>query len=233
MRGIVYTVWGNSKKVINDLYANNKVAKKFGYPTCLLVKKGTEVDKRQFNFFFEFDNDCQGLHNKGSWSAFFDFCPFDTALFLDVDAFIVDDIFYGFRQAELHHIALTIAPASSLYHALPMKHEWRKLNSFKDMIQYNTGAIFIHRNDTTRELLYEYNQIMIDNNKLAQDNDQPMFSLALSKASINPFVLPNTWNLRQHLQDGKIHGPVKIWHGQYPSKIDLSYPQQGLYKVKL
>lgn len=227
-KGIVYTLWNNNKRIVREIEVNNKQAKKFKYETCLLYDPDKcDINTKQFDHTIEHSMSYNKFKNRCVWGdiAF----PFDVCCFLDSDAYIVNNIDFGFEQARKHGIALSIAPASSLHYALPMKHKLRKVKKYQDLPQYNCGVVFANLPQMGIRDVFVLYGTLLQGYELGDSNDQPFFSIALYEYGINPYVLPNTWNLRQHITDGKIHGQVKIWHGKYPWPNLKNFPQQGLY----
>ena len=199
-RGVTYVVWDNYNK--GELNRSIESVKKQGY----------EVHVQNVH------NTYPGLSKKG---VMMDVSPFDTTLYLDTDTVVHGNLDYGFKMAEAHGLACVIAPASSAYHAGP--NEMRDLMD-TDLPQYNTGVIFFmkdwksdfqDREYPVKDTFERWKELMIQYPESSAKNDQIGFSVAVSE-SINPYILPRTWNLRRGIRyEAQItHGEIKIIHSK-------------------
>lgn len=204
-RGIVYIVWGNKKKIIQQLYRSSKSARKFGYPT-FLVTDNKSIDKSKFDDVLISDFKFPGLRCR---ELLHDVSPFETTLYLDADTILYDRIDFGFEMAEKHGIACCIAPASSAFEAAD--NDGIKNRIPKDLPQYNCGIIFFDR--IKSKIVFETWSNYLRTYKESAKNDQPYFSFACYQY-LNPYILPKTWNYRMHLrlESNIFHGPLKILH---------------------
>ena len=211
-RGVTYLVWDNYNKA--ELARSIESVKKQGYEVHVQVVHNT----------------IKGLGKK---SQMLDVSPFDVTLYLDTDTVVHGNLDFGFEMAQEYGLACCIAPASSCYLAEP--NEMRKL-IHKDLPQLNTGVIFFDKNNGMLELpgsvgfelrnwvgdyygwgvpevFYRWKELVGKFPESSAKNDQIAFSEAVYE-SLNPFILPRTWNLRRKVryESGVIHGEIKIVH---------------------
>lgn len=149
-----------------------------------------------------------------------------TALFIDADTRVVDDISLGFDKAEQHGIAIAPAP----HYSLADFRDFRQVMIAEGVrprgqVVYNTGVIFAtpHRPDVRAVL----DQTL----KLAQKyqdkvwNEQPYFSLAMEMLNFNPYTLSPSFN---HRGFGElISGSIRIWHSYEPLPRDAANLEKG------
>lgn len=140
--------------------------------------------------------------------------PFDTTLYLDADTVVLGDLNAGFKKAEWFGLACCICEAPWMR---------RYGHEHGDMIEYNTGVIFWHKEKakpvmdlwpTEAEGPSKSSWTTFDNvvRGLAFD-DQAGFARAVDKSGINPFVLPVNYNYRGDYFQRWAFSPIKVWHG--------------------
>lgn len=204
-RGIVYIVWGNNKKVIDQLYRSAESVHQFGYKT-FLITDNDNIDKSKFSGVGVCTFGFPGLRCR---EILYNASPFQTTLYLDADTIIYDNIDFGFQMAEKYGVACCIAPASSAFNAAD--NDGIKDRIPKDLPQYNCGVIFFDKLKSRK--VFETWSNYLRTYEESANNDQPYFSFACYQ-HLNPYILPKTWNYRHHLKfESKIfHGSLKIVH---------------------
>jgi len=212
-RGIVYNAWG--EKSLAEARRSAASAKKYGYQTVLLTDE--EVSWPEFDVVHYTMIDRQRVHlNKAS--NIYRLAPFDLTCFLDSDTIVCDELCFGFKMAELHGMALTIAP----FYDLASVPGWQ---DHQDWIQYNTGVIFFDHKYS--ECVFNRWKELCEEHVGGETNDQPHLSRAIFEMEFNPFVLPASWNFRDKWQYW--HGRIKVWHSRrkLPKSIVAPRPMRG------
>ena len=223
-RGIVFFAWGDDW--IERAAACIRESKLPEYPVFLVtdatsdtkaLPKKVEVVRLAFQ-----------LSGKARKAELFARSPaqIDTALFIDADTRVVDDISLGFDKAEQHGIAIAPAP----HYSLADFRDFRQVMNAeavtpRGQVVYNTGVIFAtpHR----PEVRAVFDQTL----KLAQKyqdkvwNEQPYFSLAMEMLKFNPYTLSPSFN---HRGFGElISGSIRIWHSYEPVPRDAANLEKG------
>jgi hypothetical protein len=174
------------------------------------------------------------LSGKARKAEFFGRLPekIRTALFIDADTRVIDDISLGFEKAEKHGIAIAPAP----HYSLADFRDFRQIMvgegvAPRGQMIYNTGVIFAtpHRPDVR--------EVFALTLKLAQKypdkvwNEQPYLSLAMELLSFNPYTLSPSFN---HRAFGElISGSIRIWHSYEPLPADAGSLEKGhLYRYE-
>ena len=169
-----------------------------------------------------------GLFGKARKAEFFAHLPekIGTALFIDADTRVVDDISLGFEKAEKHGIAIAPAP----HYSLADFRDFRQIMVVEGVpplgqMIYNTGVIFAvpHRPevravfDLTLKLAQKYQDKVW--------NEQPYLTLAMELLGFNPYTLSPSFN---HRAFGElISGPIRIWHSYEPLPSDAASLEKG------
>ncbi|HST29846.1 MAG TPA: hypothetical protein VLK27_03285 [Chthoniobacterales bacterium] len=149
-----------------------------------------------------------------------------TALFIDADTRVIDDISLGFEKAEKHGIAIAAAP----HYSLADFRDFRQVMTAEGVtplgqMVYNTGVIFAtpHRPDVravfdlTLKLAQKYQDKIW--------NEQPYLSLAMELLNFNPYTLSPSFN---HRAFGElISGSIRIWHSYDPVPRDAASLEKG------
>jgi hypothetical protein len=143
----------------------------------------------------------------------FNYSPFDTTLFLDVDTVVLGELALGFRKAEKFGLACCICEC-------PYARRFPSLKHLGDIVEYNTGVLFFSREASPVFRMWSLLAESLDSSlpfvsgdgiKVMPENDQASFAAAVNATGFNPFILPLNWNLRPKWQT-EIFGEVKIWH---------------------
>lgn len=223
-RGIVFFAWGADW--IERAAACIRESKLPDYPIFVVTDTATKTDGLPKNVEvkrIEFQ-----LSGKARKAEFFVRSPeqVGTALFIDADTRVVDDISLGFEKAEQHGIAIAPAP----HYSLADFRDFRQVMTAEGVspqgqIVYNTGVIFAtpHRADvravfdSTLKLAKKYQDKIW--------NEQPYFSLAMEMLKFNPYTLSPSFN---HRGFGElISGSIRIWHSYEPLPRDAGSLEKG------
>jgi hypothetical protein len=195
-RGVLYTVWGDNEELLERSIASHGLpyhVKRLPSHSTLLTKAGM-----------------------------FDWSPFDTTLFLDVDTVVLGDLAFGFQKAEQFGLACCICEC-------PYAKRFPSLKEHGDLVEYNTGVLFFTKKAHPVFRAWSLLSVTLDSSLpfMRGDelvtmplNDQASFALAVQHTGFNPFVLPLNWNLRVRWQH-TCFGEVKIWHDHSPVPADL------------
>ncbi len=168
------------------------------------------------------------LSGKARKAEFFVRSPekIQTALFIDADIRVIDDISLGFEKAEQHGIAIAPAP----HYSLADFRDFRQVMiaegvTARGQIVYNTGVIFAtpHRPDVRAVFDQTLNLAQKYQDKVW--NEQPYFSLAMEMLNFNPYTLSPSFN---HRGFGElISGSIRIWHSYEPLPDDAASLEKG------
>lgn len=207
-RGIVYVAWGD--KWLSEAMQSAATARRQGYQTCLLtddICTFPEFDLQRPVDFSRFE----GLHPlMRKWACLTE-TPFESTCFLDTDTAVHTPIDLGFALAEQFGITLTIAPGMLLHH------------EERELIHYNTGVVFFRGRQP--DLLEQFVCAARDVQAARHDGDEAAVSVALSRAGINPAVLPSLFNT---VRAGQIHTRrIRVWHSRQWAGTQLVSDQFG------
>lgn len=220
-RGITYVCWG---KCIEEAENSARTAKRFGLNTSLIAPEYNG------DIFDRFIRTQEKLMHSRQRVFVYHLSPWDETLYLDSDTVILGDLTFGFDMAHKFGIALAIAPACYL------KYHWKlEQNDLPaELPDYNAGVIFFNRHHPRMKNLWQMVQEELKNclqHREQHDYDQLALSLLLYKKEINPYALPQNWNLRpQHgMRNG--YGPIKIWHSRNSIPDDFDTQQKGWWTL--
>lgn len=199
-RGVLYIVWGNYDA---DVLARSRSSLAAVHPelpveVAELPSDSTLLDKARM----------------------LDLTPFDETLFLDADTVVLDDLNYGYHQAQRFGLACSICEC-------PWARRYGGLTG--DLVEYNTGVLFFTKAaqpvfETWRDCAEEIDSSIVFHNgdTLARMplNDQAGFAKAVDDTGFRPFVLPYNWNFRPQWHKSWF-GPIKIWHDYADVPEDL------------
>lgn len=160
------------------------------------------------------ENDEQRYRLLGEKANLLERSPYDETLFLDLDTVVLDDLSFGFAQAQRHGLACAICES-------PWARRHVALRGAGDIVEYNTGVLFFTRQAAPvfkrwQELAHaeDWALYFVDGRGQAirqPYNDQGPFAKALYDVGFNPFVLPLNWNFRAPFTS-EFFGTLKIWH---------------------
>ncbi|OGW75557.1 MAG: hypothetical protein A2Z72_01375 [Omnitrophica bacterium RBG_13_46_9] len=223
-RGITYVAWDEG---IKEAERSALSAKKFGLKTCLI---GSAYAGDVFDKFIMTEQELKCAAQK---VFLYHLSPWAETLYMDSDTTVLGDLTFGFDMARRHGIAVTFAPACFVNFHWGLNRE----NLPPEVPDYNGGVIFFKRRhpkmrDFWRLLQKELERVdWADKRHNLVYNDQSMLSAVLYKKGLNPYVLPQNWNLRPQYGLVKGYGPVKIWHSRYPIPEDFDTQQSGRWTL--
>jgi hypothetical protein len=138
-----------------------------------------------------------------------------TALFLDTDTRVLDDISLGFEKAERHGIAMAAAPHYSLGDFRTFREVMQRegIDPLGQMI-YNSGVMFFAWDRPDVRAVFALALELAQKDPLARWSDQPYITLAMEMTHFNPYTLSPSFN---HRAFGElISGSIRIWHSNDP-----------------
>jgi hypothetical protein len=223
-RAIVFFAWGADWiKRVAECIRESRLP---DYPVFVVTDTETETSGLPKNV--EVVRIVFELSGKARKSEFFVRLPekIATALFIDADTRIVDDISLGFERAEKHGIAIAPAP----HYSLADFRDFRQVMTAEGVtplgqMVYNTGVIFAtaHRPDVravfdlTLKLAQKYQDKVW--------NEQPYLSLAMELLNFNPYTLSPSFN---HRGFGELlSGSIRIWHSYEPLPPNATSLEKG------
>jgi hypothetical protein len=171
--------------------------------------------------------DCQ-LSGKAKKTEFFTCLPqqIETALLLDADTRVLDDISLGFEKAEQHGMAVVPAPHYSLadfrdFRQVMLKEGVTPLGQ----IIYNSGVIFCapHRPDV--QAVFDRTLALAQKYRDREWSDQTYLSLAMEIEGFNPYTLSPSFNYRAFGE--LISGSIRIWHSYEPLPANAASLEKG------
>jgi hypothetical protein len=223
-RAIVFFAWGAD--YIERVVASVHESRLPKYPIFVMTDSATDVSAlpREFEV-AKVDCELSGKVRKAELLARLPE-EIGTALLLDTDTRVLDDVSLGFEKAETHGIAIAPAPHYSLadfrdFHQIMTK---EGVTPIGQMI-YNTGVIFTtpHRPDVravfdrTLELARKYRD--------KPWNEQPYLTLAMETLNFNPYTLSPSFN---HRGFGElVSGSIRIWHSYDPVPQNAASLEKG------
>ena len=175
-----------------------------------------------------------GVDGKGRKSALLAWLPpeIETALFLDIDTVVLDDISLGFDMAEKWGIAIAHAPHYDLA-------------SFRDFQQImraegveprgqavcNSGVVFFRPHDPAVRRVFDRGLALARKHGGVPWGDQLFLSLAMVMEDFNPYTLSPAFNHRGFGE--MISGPLRIWHSYTDMPEGYDRLEKGwLYRVE-
>ena len=221
-RAIVHFVWG--ERYLNELRQSIRWSVQATVPRILITDSRTAASltsDRIFDDVISADIDGSSLRAK---ATFYKHVPaaYDTFLYLDTDATIVEDISYGFEQASTHGVAACMAPHYSLDYFWGFDQTLHIAGiPCMGQMQYNTGVLFIHRTRIVDSLFQKWEDLTFRLGGGANAaSDQPFFTLALEMERFNPFTLSPSYNYRGL---GELaSGMIRVWHSHFPVPRDIN-----------
>ena len=212
-RAIVFFAWG-AKHV--DLVATCiRESKLPQLPIWLMTDSETAVGKFQSDVKIV-RSDFQ-LSGKARKLELFTRMPQEikTALILDADTRVIDDISFGFEKAEQHGLAIAPAPHYSL----------ADFRSFREAMQnegvtprgqmiYNSGVVFFAPHHAEVRAVFEKALALAQKYRDREWSDQTYLSLATELQKFNPFTLSPSFNYRGFGE--LISGSIRVWHSYEP-----------------
>ena len=212
-RAIVFFAWG-AKHV--DLVAKCIHESKLPQlPIWLMTDSATAVEKFPRNIKIV-RSDFQ-LSGKARKLELFTQIPQEigTALVLDSDTRVIDDVSFGFDKAEQYGMAIAPAPHYSLADFRSFREVMlnESVTSRGQMI-YNSGVVFFGPHRVDVRAVFEKALALAQKYRDREWSDQTYLSLAIELQKFNPFVLSPSFNYRGFGE--LISGSIRVWHSYEP-----------------
>ncbi len=223
-RAIVFPAWG--AEWIDRVGSCIRESQLPPYPIFLMTDAVTDVSALPAGIKVV-RGDCQ-LSGKAKKTEFFTCLPeqIETALFLDADTRIIDDISLGFEKAEQHGMAIVPAP----HYSLADFRDFRQVMVSEGVtplcqIIYNSGVIFCqpHRSDV--HAVFDRTLALAQKYRDREWSDQTYLSLAMEIEGFNPYTLSPSFNYRAFGE--LISGSIRIWHSYEPLPPNAASLEKG------
>jgi hypothetical protein len=223
-RAIVFLSWG--AKHIELVAHCIRESRLPDYPLFIVTDAETNVDGLPKNMEV-IRRDCQ-LSGKAKKTELFTCLPkqIDTALFLDADTRVIDDISLGFEKAEKHGIAIVPAPHYSLadfrsFGEVMLKEGVTPLGQ----VIYNSGVIFYTPQRPDVRAVFDSALALGQKYHDRVWSDQTYLSLAMELQGFNPYTLSPSFNYRGFGE--LISGSIRIWHSYKPLPKNAASLEKG------
>jgi len=223
-RAIVFFAWG--AKYIDQVASCIRESQLPKYPIFVITDAATDVSGLPPDVEVV-RRDCQ-LSGKARKTELLISLPeqIETALLLDADTRVIDDVSLGFEKAEKHGIAMAPAP----HYSLADFRDFRQvmLNEGvtpRGQIIHNSGVIFFapHRPDV--RAVFEQTLALARKYPDTPWNDQTYLTLAMELLDFNPYTLSPSFN---HRAFGElISGSIRIWHSYEPLPRNAGSLEKG------
>jgi hypothetical protein len=171
--------------------------------------------------------DCQ-LSGKAKKTEFFTHIPqrIQTALILDADTRVIDDVSLGFEKAERHGIGVVPAPHYSLSDFRSFGEVMLKEGvTPRGQIIYNSGVIFCTPHKPEVHAVFERTLKLAQKYRDREWSDQTYLSLAMELQNFNPCALSPSFNYRGFGE--LISGSIRIWHSYEPLPHNATSLEKG------
>jgi hypothetical protein len=223
-RAIVFPAWGAKYvAMVTNCISESRLP---DYPLFLITDESTPTEglPKQVKIV---RCECK-LSGKARKTEFFNRLPeeIETALLLDVDTRVIDDISLGFEKAEKHGLAVVPAPHYSLA-------DFRSFGEAmsnegvtpRGQIIYNSGVVFyMPGRPDVREVFGLTLQLAQKYSDRAW-SDQTYLSLAMEILGFNPHCLSPSFNYRGFGE--LISGSIRIWHSYEPLPKNAASLEKG------
>src|SRR3989440_6300142 len=223
-RAIVFPAWGTEwmERVASCIRESQLP----NYPLLLITDATTQVGGLPPEVVV-IRRDCQ-LSGKARKTEFFNSLPgeIETALFLDADTRVIDDISLGFEKAEQHGIAIAPAP----HYSLADFRDFRQVMVAEGVtplgqIIYNSGVMFCQPHQPEVRALFDLTLALAQKYKDKVWSDQTYLSLAMELKGFNPYTLSPSFNYRGFGE--LISGSIRIWHSYEPLPPNAASLEKG------
>ena len=149
-----------------------------------------------------------------------------TALLLDADTRVIDDISLGFEKAEKHGIAMVPAPHYCLadfrsFGEVMLKEGVTPLGQ----VIYNSGVIFCTPQRPDVRAVFDSALALGQKYHDRIWSDQTYLSLAIELQGFNPYTLSPSFNYRGFGE--LISGSIRIWHSYKPLPKNAASLEKG------
>jgi len=194
-RAIVFFAWG--AEYVDRVASCIRESRLPEYPVFLITDSATNVSGLSANITVV-PHDCE-LSGKARKTELFTCLPeqIQTALILDADTRVIDDVSLGFEKAERHGIAMVPAP----HYSLADFRDFRQVMLTEGVmprgqIIYKSGVIFCtpHRPDV--RAVFDLTLALAQKYRDREWSDQTYLSLAMEMQAFNPCTLSPSFNYR-------------------------------------
>ena len=149
-----------------------------------------------------------------------------TALLLDADIRVIDDVSLGFEKAEKYGMAIVPAPHYSLADFRDFREVMLKESvTPRGQIIYNSGVLFCTPQRADVRAVFELTLSLAKKYRDREWSDQTYLSLAIELQGFNPHVLSPSFNYRGFGE--LISGSIRIWHSYEPLPKNAGSLEKG------
>ncbi|HME89406.1 MAG TPA: hypothetical protein VKE30_09375 [Chthoniobacterales bacterium] len=223
-RAIVFFAWGAKHiELVADCLRESRLP---DHPLFLMTDTTTEVRGLPATVVV-LKRDCY-LLGKARKTELFPHLPeqIDTALVLDADTRVIDDISLGFEKAERYGMAIVPAP----HYSLADFRDFRQvmLNEGvtpRGQIIYNSGIVFCARRRPDVCAVFDLALKLAQKYSDKPWSDQTYLSLAMELLNFNPHTLSPSFNYRAFGE--LISGSIRIWHSYEPLPRNAASLEKG------
>ena len=223
-RAIVFPAWGT--EWIDRVGSCIRESQLPPYPMFLMTDAATDVSALPAGVEV-IRHDCE-LSGKARKTEFFPFLPeqIETALFLDADTRVINDISLGFEKAEQHGIAIALAP----HYSLADFRDFRQVMLSEGVtplgqIIYNSGVMFCQPHRPDVRAVFDVTLALAQKYRDKIWSDQTYLSLAMELRDFNPYTLSPSFNYRGFGE--LISGSIRIWHSYEPLPANAASLEKG------
>ncbi len=223
-RAIVFPAWG--AEYVKRVASCIRESRLPPYPIFMITDLATDVTGVPAGI--EVVRRDSELSGKAKKTELFGRLPdqIETALLLDADTRVVDDISLGFEKVEKHGIAMVPAPHYSLadfrdFRQVMLKEGIRPLGQ----IIYNSGVIFCRPHRPDVRAVFDRTLALAQKYRDREWSDQTYLSLAMEIKDFNPYALSPSFNYRAFGE--LISGSIRIWHSYQPLPENAASLEKG------
>jgi hypothetical protein len=223
-RAIVFPAWG--AEWVDRVGSCIRESRLPPYPIFLMTDAATDVSALPAGI--EVVRRDSHLSGKAKKTEFFPGLPeqIETALFLDADTRVIDDISLGFEKAEQHGIAIVPAP----HYSLADFRDFREVMVNEGVeplgqIIYNSGVLFCQPHRPEVRAVFDLTLALAQKYRDKVWSDQTYLSLAMELKGFNPYTLSPSFNYRAFGE--LISGSIRIWHSYEPLPANAASLEKG------
>jgi hypothetical protein len=223
-RAIVFLSWGAKHiQFVADCIRESRLP---DYPLFLMTDDTTPVDGLPESV--EVIRRKCHLSGKARKTEFFPHLPeqIQTALLLDADTRVIDDISLGFEKAEKYGMAIVPAPHYSLADFRDFREVMLKEGvTPRGQIIYNSGVVFCSSHRPDVRAVFDLTLELAEKYRDRVWSDQTYLSLAIERLGFNPHTLSPSFNYRGFGE--LVSGSVRIWHSYEPLPPNAASLEKG------
>lgn len=223
-RAIVFFAWG--AEYIDRVASCIRESRLPEYPVFLVTDATTDAGVLSPKVAV-IRRECQ-LGGKARKTELFTCLPeqIETALVLDADTRVIDDVSLGFEKAENHGIAIVPAPHYSLADFRDFRQVMLKEGvTPRGQIIYNSGVIFCRPHRADVRAVFDLTLALAQKYRDKVWSDQTYLSLAIELLNFNPYTLSPSFNYRGFGE--LISGSIRIWHSYEPLPPNAASLEKG------